>query len=139
MLKKTIALTTLLTSSTLLLSAAASDQKDTADVQQASTFQSGMRTYIDPQTGKATAPSAQQLEALPLSIEEEEMMSTSSSGLYEEQAPGGGVMVNLQGRFASAVFVRVDDAGKITIDHNREIASPENKATDINQPQLGGK
>ena len=44
-----------------------------------------------------------------------EALSTSSEGLVEEKSPvkGGGVMVNLQGRFQNAMTLTVDQDGNV--------------------------
>jgi hypothetical protein len=44
-----------------------------------------------------------------------EALSTSSEGLVEEKSPvaGGGVMVNLQGRFQNAMTIAVDENGTV--------------------------
>lgn len=43
-------------------------------------------------------------------------VSTSAEGLVEEKSPvrGGGVMMNLQGRFQNAMVVEKDESGRIT-------------------------
>jgi hypothetical protein len=40
-----------------------------------------------------------------------QMLSTSHVGLYEEPAPGGGMMVNLQGRFMHLLIATTDANG----------------------------
>ena len=40
-------------------------------------------------------------------------VSTSSAGLVQESLPGGGYMVNLQGRFQNAMTMTIDDKGNI--------------------------
>ncbi len=58
----------------------------------------GMRVYVDPSTGALTPePSTQELGQRSASS----AVSTSMQGLVEEPAPGGGVMIDLQGRFQS--------------------------------------
>jgi hypothetical protein len=39
-------------------------------------------------------------------------------------APGGGVKVDLQGRFQSPLFATVDANGKIKVHHLRELPEP---------------
>lgn len=79
---------------------------------------SGMRIHIDPQTGQLTreAPAAVPPQ---LSPREENAFSTSHQGLVEtlSPVPGGGVIVDLQGRFQSPLSATVDPTGKVTIQH----------------------
>ncbi len=71
----------------------------------------GSRINVDPQTGKRIpVPSAGVL--LPV----DPAFSTSHSGLVEQPAPGGGVMVDLQGRFRSAATATVGPDGKAHVD-----------------------
>jgi len=58
-----------------------------------------MRAYVDPQTGAIVpAPvSPPALQAIPPAV------SHSTAGLVERPAPGGGVMLDLQGRFLSPI------------------------------------
>jgi hypothetical protein len=79
---------------------------------------SGMTIHIDPQTGaltKEAAPTA----PLSLSPAEQNAFSTSHQGLVETPSPvpGGGVMIDLQGRFQHPLSATIDDAGKLTIRH----------------------
>jgi hypothetical protein len=47
--------------------------------------------------------------------------STSSEGLQQVPAPvGGGVMVDLQGRFQQTVKATIDDSGKVTVGCDRK-------------------
>jgi hypothetical protein len=78
----------------------------------------GMKIHIDPQTGALTkdaAPTA----PLSLSPAEQNAFSTSHQGLVETPSPvpGGGVMIDLQGRFQHPLSATIDDAGKLTIHH----------------------
>ncbi len=77
-----------------------------------------MRVYIDPNTGEiqeppAGAPTAETTESL------EKAFSTSSEGLVETPSPvpGGGVILDLQGRFRSPLVATQDADGKISIEH----------------------
>jgi hypothetical protein len=73
----------------------------------------GQWIHIDPQTGARTArPPADAAAAMAGNP----AFSTSSQGLVEEPAPGGGVTVNLQGRFRSAVVATVGADGKVSVD-----------------------
>jgi hypothetical protein len=66
---------------------------------------------VDPQTG-------QRIPAPPggVAIPASPAFSTSHQGLVEEPAPGGGVMVDLQGRFRSAATATVGADGKSHLD-----------------------
>lgn len=73
---------------------------------------SAMRVYVDPTTGEflqAPPPGAH------VQMSEEQMapFSTSASGLIEEDAPGGGKMVNLKGRFQQGFTARIDQSGAV--------------------------
>jgi hypothetical protein len=72
---------------------------------------SGMKVFKDPETGEFTTtndssdvPSAHALE-----------VNTSSEGLVETQAPKGGIMINLQGRFRSFMSATKDANGKLSV------------------------
>jgi hypothetical protein len=56
---------------------------------------------------------------LVLSPAEQNAFSTSHQGLVEVPSPvsGGGVIVNLQGRFQQPLSATIDDAGRLTIRH----------------------
>ena len=89
----------------------------------------GMRVYVDPNTGEITqppagAPAAETFES------PEPAFSTSSEGLVETPSPvsGGGVMLNLQGRFRSPLVATQGADGKISIEHMPVAPGPgENK------------
>jgi hypothetical protein len=78
----------------------------------------GMKIYIDPQTGQLMTEPAGTVP-LQLSPDEENALSTSHQGLVEtvNPVPGGGVIVDLQGRFRNPIFATVDGNGKVTIQH----------------------
>lgn len=71
----------------------------------------GSRIKIDPQTGKRI-PVPSDGVALPA----DPAFSTSHSGLVEQPAPGGGMMVDLQGRFRSAATATVGPDGTAHVD-----------------------
>jgi hypothetical protein len=91
---------------------------------------SGMIIHIDPQTGailKGPAPGAVPLQ---LSPAVQNTLSTSHQGLAEVPSPfhGGGVKVDLQGRFRSPSFATIDSNGNVRILHLDEIpGSDDNK------------
>ena len=66
---------------------------------------------VDPQTGKRI-PLPDGVVQLPA----DPAFSTSHSGLVEQPAPGGGVMVDLQGRFRSAATATVGPDGRAHVD-----------------------
>lgn len=68
---------------------------------------------VDPQTGKRIpVPSSGEGVQLPA----DPAFSTSHSGLVEQPAPGGGIMVDLQGRFRSAATASVGPDGTVHLD-----------------------
>ena len=80
----------------------------------------GMRVHVDPRTGRPTsAPDAASRQMLEDAMRREmgDALSTSSDGLVEvaSPVPGGGVMINLQGRFQSASVASVD-GDVVTVD-----------------------
>jgi hypothetical protein len=77
--------------------------------------QSGMRAYVDPQTGKVGAPPPDQAAPLP-SAAEQDASSTSSEGLVVVPAPGGGEMVDLQGRFQTSITATLKPDGTVQTD-----------------------
>lgn len=71
--------------------------------------------HFDPATGKVVEPSP---SAAPVTFGPEwrNSLSTSADGLVEERSPipGGGVMVDLRGRFRSAMVAVTDGEGHVT-------------------------
>jgi hypothetical protein len=83
----------------------------------------GMMIYIDPQTGailKEPAPGTMPLQLTPAL---QNAISTSHQGLVEvpSAVPGGGVKVDLRGRFQSPLLVTIDANGKARMQHLDEI------------------
>lgn len=71
----------------------------------------GMVVGIDPETGLlGPATAEQRLQLLP---EEEHMLSRSTVGLVERPLSGGGVLLDLDGRFQEFSYVRVTPDGRI--------------------------
>jgi hypothetical protein len=72
----------------------------------------GMRAYVDPRTGALvpTPPAGQTPPPTPA-------FSRSAAGLVERPAPGGGVMVDLQGRFQSPLVATVGPDGRVRLHH----------------------
>ncbi|MFQ5665885.1 MAG: post-PEP-CTERM-1 domain-containing protein [Candidatus Binatia bacterium] len=71
----------------------------------------GQRIYVDPETGRMGAPPPGRSLSAVVSLDP--AMSTSDQGLLEVPAPGGGMMVDLQGRFRSAAVARVKPDGSV--------------------------
>jgi hypothetical protein len=86
----------------------------------------GLTIYIDPQTGAILKEPAPGTVPLQLTPQLQNAFSTTHHGLAEVlmTAPGGGVKVDLQGRFQSPLFATVDANGKIKIHHLREATEP---------------
>ena len=81
-----------------------------------------MTIYIDPQTGaflKEPAPGHVPFE---LSPQLQNALSTSHEGLVEvpNSVPGGGVKVDLQGRFQSPMLGTIEANGKVKMQHLNE-------------------
>jgi len=78
----------------------------------------GMTIHLDPQTGALAKPRPG-LHLLPLSPAEANALSTSHVGLVEAASPvpGGGVIVDLLGRFRSPLVGTVGADGAVTIRH----------------------
>jgi hypothetical protein len=91
----------------------------TADVAPPKVAPGGMRAFIDPQTGRFVSEPAPGTPPLELSPAELNAFSTSDQGLVEvpSTVPGGGVKVDLQGRFQSPLTATVGADGKVTIGH----------------------
>ncbi len=82
----------------------------------------GMTVYVDPQTGAFVPEPAPGLEAVELSPQLRNALSTSHDGLIETASPlpGGGVRLDLQGRFQSPMVVTIDANGKLRMRHLTE-------------------
>lgn len=79
----------------------------------------GMMIYIDPKTGAILKEPAPGTVPLQLTPQLQNALSTSHQGLVEtpSSVPGGGVKVDLQGRFQSPLFVTIDADGKVKMQH----------------------
>ncbi len=72
----------------------------------------GLVVYLDPETGAPTAhPTADQVAAMQAALAA--ALDRSQEGLYDVVLPDGTVMRDLQGRFESAVVVRVAADGSL--------------------------
>ncbi len=78
--------------------------------------QQGVKIYLDPVTGKPSMPPAGKKPTSSV-FSSDAKMNTSSRGLIEQSAPGGGTMVDLQGRFQSSTKATVNKDGSIVIEH----------------------
>jgi hypothetical protein len=94
-------------------------QAEVRSAQQAG--QAGMWAYFDPKTGKVGAPPP---EAVGAAAAEPSAASTSGQGLVAVPAPGGGEMIDLQGRFNMAVTARLKPEGTVETDCHPSAASP---------------
>ena len=88
-----------------------------------------MVIYVDPQTGallKEPAPGSVPLQLTP---QLRNAFSTSHQGLVETpiSTPGGGVKVDLQGRFRSPLIATTDASGKVRIQHLDEMPGTDGK------------
>ena len=72
----------------------------------------GMTARIDPQTGRVGMAVPDQ--AVRLTVEELQMVSRSQAGLLQRQLPGGGMYIDLEGRFQDLMLVRVGPDGRRT-------------------------
>jgi hypothetical protein len=77
----------------------------------------GMRVYVDPETGEFTVPpkEARAVEA----PAPEAAFSSSHEGLVEVRSsvPGGGILLDLQGRFRSPLTATLGTDGKLKMQH----------------------
>jgi hypothetical protein len=71
----------------------------------------GLVVGIDPETGQLGPATA--LQRLQLLGPEAAMLSRSTVGLVEAPVPGGGVMIDLQGRFQDLSYVRRGPDGRL--------------------------
>jgi hypothetical protein len=80
---------------------------------------SGMVIYVDPQTGAILRQPAPGAAPLLLSPQQQNALSTSHQGLVEvpSSVPGGGVKVDLQGRFRSPVIGTIGADGQLRLQH----------------------
>jgi hypothetical protein len=79
----------------------------------------GMTIHVDPNTGAIVKEPAPGTVPLPLTPQLRNALSTSHQGLVEEMSPvpGGGVKLDLQGRFQNPLMVTIDGEGKVRMQH----------------------
>jgi hypothetical protein len=89
----------------------------------------GMKIHIDPKTGTFSKEPAPGTVPLQLSPQEMNALSTSHQGLVEvpSPVPGGGMMLNVQGRFQNPVAATIGPDGKVRLHHlgQPETADPK--------------
>lgn len=83
------------------------------------TAASGLTIFIDPQSGAIRSTPAPGTVPLEIPPQQRATFSTSAAGLVEvpSPVPGGGVSVDLQGRFQSPLIVTVTPDGKPKVQH----------------------
>ena len=90
----------------------------TAAAQQQMRTDISQRATIDPETGEFVNPPEQETPAASESIQPS-ALSISAETMEESSSPvpGGGVMIDLKGRFQSPVSATVERNGETTIEH----------------------
>lgn len=83
--------------------------------QQAAHHQHGMQVYRDPKTGRFGPPPPGVLPAPALSAAEARMLDRSDQGLQSRVLPGGGVVMDLQGRYQSMAVATVGSDGQAAV------------------------
>ena len=71
----------------------------------------GMMIAVDPETGALRMPTAEEMQTLQ-QMNQDGALNTSTVGLVSEPLPGGGIKMDLQGRFQDYSVVRVGADGK---------------------------
>ena len=79
----------------------------------------GYWVYVDPQTGERSASAPADAAA---AMAADPAFSTSAQGLVERPAPGGGTVVDLQGRFKNATVFTIGPDGKASVDCAHPVA-----------------
>lgn len=89
----------------------------------------GMIVYIDPLTGEVLSAPASGALPLPLSPELRNALSTSHQGLVQvpSTVPGGGVKLDLRGRFQSPLIAVVAANGTASVRHLEDLPWAGNK------------
>lgn len=88
-----------------------------------------LTVHVDPQTGRVLGAPAPGTQPLELSAEIQNALSTSHEGLNEVPGtePGGGMKLDLQGRFQSPLLATTDAQGRTRIRHLQLPTGPSNK------------
>jgi hypothetical protein len=89
----------------------------------------GLRVYVDPQTGAVRRDPAPGTVPLQLTPQEQRALSTSHEGLVPvpNPVPGGGIKLDLQGRFQSPLIGTIDANGKLRMQHLDETPDAHDK------------
>ena len=79
--------------------------------------------HIDPKTGTLVREPVPGVRPLVLTPAERNAFDTSDQGLVEapSSVPGGGVTLDLQGRFQSPLFATIDAEGRVKVEHLHEV------------------
>ena len=90
----------------------------TASAQQQARRNIAQRATIEPETGEFVNPPEQETPATSESIQPS-ALSISAETMEEESSPvpGGGVMIDLKGRFQSPVSATIEGNGEPTVEH----------------------
>jgi len=90
---------------------------------------SAMTIHIDPVTGRLLKEPAPGSVSLQLPPQLQNALSTSHQGLVEVPSPkpGGGMMLDLQGRFQSPLMATIGADGKVSMHHLGEPAKSDDK------------
>lgn len=106
-------------------------EDDKKSPNRAAPTQGGMTVHIDPVTGRFLSEPTPDSEPLVITPEIENAMSTSSEGLVEQVNPvkGGGVIMDLRGRFQSPLIIHQNTKKEIKIQHLEEIKHTHPKTT----------
>ena len=80
---------------------------------------SNMMIHVDPKTGAIRKEPAPGTVPLQLTPQLQNALSTSHQGLVEAPSPvaGGGIKVDLQGRFQNPLFATIDADGRVKMQH----------------------
>ena len=76
---------------------------------------SAQRAYLDPETGRLLREPLPGAPVITLGAKELNMLSTSDARLVERSLPGGGYVLDLQGRFQHMAVATVANDGTIVI------------------------
>jgi len=94
----------------------ATDVRTGEDPRPAPASAPGMKAYVDPTTGALLPGRPASLPSAPAPAG----MDASTAGLVEVPTPGGGVMVDLQGRFQNALVATIEPDGTMRVRHAGE-------------------
>jgi hypothetical protein len=103
-----------------------------ADANEAPRAAAGLYVFTDPATGELVSPSDQQVGRIHAELglpdwEVEQALRTDSADLIVETDAFGALSVDLQGRFQSALYGRVDADGATAVDHVELSTDSESK------------